>query len=146
MRRFILSLIFVLALLGNGEGLAASKGSVTLVINGATHTLEAELAITPEERKQGLMNRYDFGSDDAMLFVFPSERILSFWMKDTPISLDIIYFDKDGHWLNTHSRTKPFSLVNLHSAGPALYALELAGGEAARLNIGRGTRLKFALE
>ena len=144
MRRFILSLIFVLALVG--EGLAASRGSVTLVINGATHTLDAELAITPEERKQGLMNRYDFGSDDAMLFVFPSERILSFWMKDTPISLDIIYFDKNGYWLNTHSRTKPFSLVNLHSAGKALYALELAGGEAARLNIGRGTRLKFALD
>ena len=144
MRRFILSLIFVLALAG--EGLAASRGSVTLVIEGSTHTLEAELAITPEERKQGLMNRYDFDSDDAMLFVFPSERILSFWMKDTPISLDIIYFDKDGHWLNTHSRTKPFSLVNLHSAGLALYALELAGGEAARLNIGRGTKLKFALE
>ena len=54
-----------------------------------------ELAATPAARQKGLMNRYDLGSDDGMLFVWPGEDHRSFWMKNTPISLDILFFSSE---------------------------------------------------
>ena len=54
-----------------------------------------ELAATPSAREKGVMNRYDLGSGDGMLFVWPGEDFRSFWMKNTPISLDILFFSSE---------------------------------------------------
>ena len=117
--------------------------TITVVLETATGqiTLDAELADEPAERARGLMYRQDFGPGDAMLFTYDSDSTLSFWMKNTPVSLDIIYFDTAGHWLNTHAATEPFSLEGLLSDGPAQYVLEISAGEAARLGIGEGSQL-----
>ena len=120
---------------------AAETISVTLETEAGRVTLNAELADTPEERARGLMYRDDFGPGDAMLFTYETDSTLSFWMKNTPVSLDIIYFDAAGHWLNTHGATEPFSLEGLLSDGPAQYVLEISAGEASRLGIGEGTQL-----
>ena len=108
----------------------------------AVHALGAELADTPSERAKGLMHRHDFGDDDAMIFIFPDSAPRAFWMKDTPISLDIIFFADDGAWLNTHAHTIPFSTESLPSNGEARYVLELPAGAAAKLGLGEGTILK----
>ncbi len=122
-------------------GAVHAREVITLVKGGASQQIEAELAITGEERARGLMGRTDFAAGDAMLFVFPQAGKRSFWMKDTPISLDIIFFDDAGRWLNTATATQPYSLENIYSSGEARYVLELAAGEAVRLGIGEGTRL-----
>lgn len=137
--RTALALLALLAVCGGA--LALDRGEIRIATPGGEITLEAELARTPVQRQRGLMWRGDFGRGDAMLFVFPAERPLAFWMKNTPVSLDIVFFNAKGHWLNTASGAVPFSLTNHHSRGPGRFVLELAAGEAERLGIGAGSRL-----
>ncbi|NBS26878.1 MAG: DUF192 domain-containing protein [Gammaproteobacteria bacterium] len=120
----------------------AETATISLATELGTHLLTAEIADTSETRARGLMHREDFGGDDAMLFVFPKAGQLYFWMKNTPVSLDIIFFDDKGIWLNTHSHTKPFSIKSLPSRGFSQYVLELPAGRASRLGIGQGSVVK----
>lgn len=138
------AMLLVLLPVAINSALAFDREVITLKTNGAETRIEAEIAVTSAERQQGLMDRSDFAPGDAMLFVFPKARVLSFWMKNTPVSLDIAFFDAEGHWLNTVLATVPFSLDSVYSDGAALYALEVTAGEAARLGIGAGTRLSRA--
>lgn len=83
-----------------------------------------ELAITPEERKKGLMHRKYLKEDHGMLFVFPKEDYLHFWMKDTYIPLDIGFFDEDGFLIEIQ-KLEAFSETVHTSSKPAKYALEM---------------------
>ena len=103
--------------------------------------LKVEVADTPALQMQGLMMREDLPQGHGMLFIFDDDRRRSFWMKNTPLSLDILFFDDQGLWLNSHLSTVPFSTKNLRSVGKAQYALEVKAGEASRLNLGEGTKL-----
>ncbi len=106
-------------------------------------TLMAEIADTPTMREKGLMWRQDLPQGEAMLFVFEDEKWRSFWMKNTPTSLDILFFDGQGAWLNSHHNTTPYSEQGLNSSAKAQYALEIIAGDAKRLGLGRGTVLKL---
>ncbi|HMO25414.1 MAG TPA: DUF192 domain-containing protein, partial [Tepidisphaeraceae bacterium] len=75
-----------------------------------------------------------------MIFAFPDERPLSFWMKNTHIPLDILYLTADGAVVSTH-RMLPHDLRPVPSAGPAKYAIELNAGEIARTGLRRGDRI-----
>lgn len=108
---------------------------------GVWHPITAELADTPELRQQGLMHRRTLPPDHGMLFVFPRASMQSFWMKNTYISLDIMYFASNGNWVNTRAHTPPLSEKSLPSAAPAQYVLEMIAGSGRRLGIGRGSRL-----
>lgn len=103
--------------------------------------LRVEVADTPSLRQQGLMMREDLPQGQGMLFVFDDLRRRSFWMKNTPLSLDILFFDDQGYWINSHLGTTPFSTKSLRSVARAQYALEVKAGEASRLNLGEGTKL-----
>jgi len=127
-------------------GVSADTASITLSTGSKVHHIQAELAVTPAEREKGLMHRDDFGENDAMLFVFPDAAPRFFWMKNTPISLDILFFSGRGNWLNTHADTIPFSLESLPSHGSARFVLELPAGTAARLGLGEGTHLALPEE
>ena len=107
---------------------------------GQWHPIKVEIAATPTERQQGLMGREFLAENAGMLFVYPRERNLSFWMKNTPLSLDIMYFSKTGAWVSTAPHTTPFTLESYPAAAPAQYALEMVAGSAERLNIGAGSR------
>ncbi len=104
------------------------------------HDILAELAVTPEQRRTGLMHRQYLSDHHGMLFIYEQERPLSFWMKNTYISLDIIYFSSDGLWVNTAPNTTPLSLTTYPSLAPAQFVLELPAGQAKRLNIGAGSQ------
>jgi len=135
----ILFLFFVL--------IAASASAETVRLSLITETgrydVTAEIADTPATRAKGLMYRDNFGGDDAMVFVFPVGEQRAFWMKNTPVSLDIIFFAEDGTWLNTYAHTVPFSTKSLPSKGLAKYALELPAGRASELGLGKGAVLKL---
>lgn len=104
---------------------------------------QVELADTPEAQARGLMFRTEMGDNEGMIFPSdpPAER--SFWMKNTPLPLDIIYVGTDNRILNIHAMTTPYSLDSLYSAGIASGVLELRGGRAQELGITKGDLVQW---
>ena len=97
--------------------------------------VSAELATTPEQREVGLMYRASMPEDSGMLFVFPSEQSLSFWMRNTALPLSIAFIASDGTILNIQDM-QPYDDQNFHnSAGPARYALEVNQGWFAKAGV-----------
>ena len=99
--------------------------------SGGTLQVRVELADTPTERATGLMFRENLPEGEGMLFVFPEETLGSFWMKDTQISLDIIFI-KDGRIVDIIANTTPFSEELLTPVTTYLFTLEVPGGYASR--------------
>ena len=104
-------------------------------------TFDVRLAATPSQHAYGLMFSPPLAAKTGMLFIFAKTRRRSFWMKNTPISLDILFFASDGRLVNIIANTEPFSLTTRKSQQAAQYVLEIGGGEAARLGLGSLTRL-----
>jgi uncharacterized membrane protein (UPF0127 family) len=100
-----------------------------------------EIAYRPEDQETGLMNRKSMADDHGMIFVFPAERNLTFWMKNTLIPLDIIYLDTGGRVVSV-KQMKPLDETGIPSDGPAMYAIELNVGTAARAGVKAGDVLK----
>jgi len=96
------------------------------------------------ERARGLMHRPHLGKFSAMLFVYERERSLSFWMKNTLIGLDILFFDSAGRLVNIRADAIPGDETPLRSTGPAQYVLEINAGLAAALKMGPDTVLSHA--
>ncbi|MET0048760.1 MAG: DUF192 domain-containing protein [Sedimenticola sp.] len=105
----------------------------------------AELAVTPEARNRGLMHRDHLGADEGMLFVFPSQRIRQFWMRNTPIPLDIGFFDREGVLVNYLSMSPNSDTIH-RSSRPALYALEMNRGWYRQNGIEPGMKLQLPYE
>ena len=110
---------------------------------GDKHTFDVEIARTPNELAYGLMNRTGMAKDHGMLFLFNDEIERSFWMKNTLISLDMIFIRSDGTILRIHPSAIPNDLTPIFSQGPAMAVLELNGGRAADLGIKAGDRVLY---
>ncbi len=109
-----------------------------------------EIARTEAELARGLMFRDQLAQGHGMLFVWDHEAPRAFWMKNTRIPLDILYFDGQRKLVSVAANTPPCALgdgcPNYPSEGPAQYVLELNAGEARRLKLERGAEIKFFLE
>ena len=116
---------------------------VTMEIGGKPFTLE--VAANEADRQRGLMYRKSLPEDRGMLFVFPEQRPLSFWMRNTLIPLDIIYLDRFGKVVSV-SQMKPLDETGVPSGWPAKYAVELNEGMAKRLGVKAGDVLKIPAE
>ena len=104
-----------------------------------------KLAETEIQRRHGLMFMPYLPKQHGMLFVFETDAPRQFWMKNTQIPLDILFFASDGRLVNVVHSAVPFSLTARNSAGPARYVLELNGGVAAEINIQLDARLVLPL-
>ena len=114
--------------------------------NGKSVT--AELAATDEERQRGLMFREKLLPDQGMLFVFEEEGLYSFWMKNTLISLDMLWINKDRRIVHIARNVPPCKedpCPSYSPERPGLYVLELAAGAADRLGLKLFDRLEFTL-
>ena len=103
-----------------------------------------ELARTQEERQRGLMFRSDLEDNQGMLFFFEKGTKPSFWMKNTSLSLDIIFLSQDGRVVDVFERLPPCALdpcPSYTSRFPAPYALEVKEGFVARYRIRKGDRV-----
>ncbi|WP_427967555.1 DUF192 domain-containing protein [Altererythrobacter sp.] len=108
-----------------------------------THAFQVELADTPAEQQRGLMFRTELGPDEGMLFPSHPPGPRSFWMKNTPLSLDIIFIGLDSRIVNIAANTTPYSLESIPSRGNAIAVLELRGGRAAELGIAPGDKVSW---
>ena len=114
--------------------------------NGKSVT--AELVVTDEERQRGLMFREKLLPDQGMLFVFEEEGLYSFWMKNTLISLDMLWINKDRRIVHIARNVPPCKedpCPSYSPERPGLYVLELAAGAADRLGLKLFDRLEFTL-
>lgn len=109
---------------------------------GTTINCNCELAIKPEERNYGFMNRKNIPDGTGMLFIFEHEQILSFWMKNTPHPLSIAFIDSRGKIRNIYDM-KPFSLSSISSTVSCRYALEVPQGWFAKNNIKPGDSISL---
>ncbi len=100
-----------------------------------------ELAVSEAQHRYGLMYSPPLPAMTGMLFIFDQAAPRRFWMKNTPIRLDILFFDASGGLLSFVPMAPPLSEAVIDSKGPARYVLEIAGGSAATLGIGLGARL-----
>ena len=107
------------------------------------HNFRVELARTPQEQAKGLMFRTTMGPDEGMIFPFDPPRGASFWMRNTLISLDLIFVAPDGRISNIAANAVPYDETPLYSAGEAKAVLELNGGRAAELGIKPGDRVEW---
>ena len=117
----------------------------------ASHTLSIWLARTSEEKAKGLMFAESMQNDQGMLFIYQSPRIMAFWMKNTRIPLDLIFFSDDleiNGWIEGMQPGYGVPEQNLPhhvSELPAQYALELNAGSISRLKLKLGDRLEIPL-
>ena len=109
--------------------------SIDVITPSGTHSLTVEIAATPKAQTQGMMHRQEWRDMDGMLFVFEREQSRAFWMKDTPLPLDIIFFDSQGQVTNIIQNATPNDTTLLPSVEPALYVLEIPAGDTQRLRL-----------
>jgi len=128
-----------------GSGCAQMNNRPMVEINGKRYNIE--LAETPESRERGLMFRKEMPAESGMLFIFDDEEIRTFWMKNTYIPLDILYFDEGRRLVSAQLGVPPCGeqerCPTYPSAGPSKYVLELNAGESNNLNLKTGDLLRI---
>ncbi len=106
------------------------------------YRFEVEVASTMAQRASGLMFRTELAPDAGMLFVFDTVGPLTMWMKNTYISLDMLFVAADGRIARIARNTTPFSERMIASGGPVRAVVELPGGTASKLGIKPGDRVR----
>ena len=123
----------------------ASLGGSWVELAGERYIVE--VANDDAERAQGLMFRDSMEPDRGMLFIHDRQERLAYWMKNTRIPLDILYFDEQRKLVSQQRGVPPCSLGDrcppYPSTGPARYVLELNAGQAERLGLQDGAELRF---
>ena len=117
------------------------QAPLTIESSGRKHRFTVEVAETPEQQAQGLMNRQSLAPDRGMIFPRNQPGDASFWMKDTLIPLDIIVIRTDGTIARIAENTVPMSLDPIPSLEPVGAVLEIAGGRSAELGIKPGDKV-----
>ena len=145
MRRALLFLAFSIMPLLNIAAAArlgaAELQPLEIASKSGVHVFAVELAVTPEQQARGLMFRRELPEGQGMLFDFKAEQPISFWMKNTYISLDMIFIRGDGRILRIAEHTEPLSERQVHSGGPVRAVLEVIAGTSKKLGIAPGDRV-----
>jgi hypothetical protein len=116
----------------------------TIVIEANTdacYHFHVYVAVTSPQHRRGLMHVKSLPRFTGMLFVYPDPAILSMWMKNTYIPLDILFIRADGTVSSIAENAEPLSLTSIPADEPVRYVLELNGGITEELGIGPGSRI-----
>jgi len=136
--------LFLLCLLS----LTACAGDGGHWVELAGKRYQVELALDDDSRARGLMFRDHMPEDHGMLFVHEQETIQAYWMKNTKIALDILYFDSERKLVSQQRDVQPCrggdACPSYPSYRPALYVLELNAGQAALIDLRNGEELKLS--
>ena len=112
--------------------------------NDSITSILIEIADTPQAKERGLMYRFYMPENMGMLFVYSEEQHLGYWMKNTHISLDILYADKDFRILRIYENTTPESEETLPSGEKAKYVIEVNGGFVSRHGLKAGDYFSYS--
>lgn len=124
--------------------LAVEELSITTA-GGQAHSFRVHVADTPESRRRGLMFVTRMAPDEGMLFDFGRSGPVSMWMKNTPLSLDMLFVEADGRILRIERETTPLSTQTVPSGGNVLAVVELLAGTTEKLGIEAGDRIGHRL-
>ncbi|SFL57416.1 hypothetical protein SAMN03159423_2576 [Bradyrhizobium sp. NFR13] len=144
-----LSMLAAIAALALGAHQAPASAAefqpLEIVTKSGVRTFSVEIAKTDEERATGLMYRKELADGRGMLFDFNPEQQISMWMKNTFLSLDMIFISGDGRVLRIAENTEPQSLKIISSGGPARAVLEVVAGTAKKYGIAPGDQVVHPL-
>jgi len=117
------------------------QAGIEVATAGGAHRFQVWIAADDRSRTRGLMFVRELPADRGMLFIFQVPQPAAFWMKDTYLSLDLIFIDPRGRVLNIARNARPFSLTPIKSDGPIIAVLELPAGTATRIGLAAGDRI-----
>lgn len=138
-----MSLLFLLMSAAGCAGAVPTTSAPAVELHG--HRFSTELATDEASREHGLMLRTELAADHSMLFVFPDTQPRWFWMKNTLVPLDILYFDTDLKLVSMQLDVPPCKAdpcPSYPSDAAARYVLELPAGTARRIGVESGDELK----
>ena len=130
-----------------GASIARAKGGLEpleITTSSGVHAFQVEIADDEASRERGLMYRRFMPADRGMLFEFDRDEPVAFWMKNTYIPLDMIFIAPDGAVTRIAANAEPLSETSIPSGGPCVGVLEINGGEAARIGLRPGDKVKAA--
>jgi hypothetical protein len=111
---------------------------LTLVTSSGEHKFDVEIAETREQQSRGLMFRRSMDPQHGMLFIYNHDQYVSMWMRNTYISLDMIFILANGKVHRVETSTEPLSERIIESGNRILAVLELIGGTASKLKLKPG--------
>lgn len=141
----VTALIFFSATKGGAQFFGLNnfeRSKLSVISKSKSHEFIVEIARTDRQQRQGLMFRRRLASNEGMLFVYSSAKILKMWMKNTYLPLDMLFIDARGRIVNIVERTIPGSLEEISSVEQAMAVLEVNGGTSSRLKIQKGDRVR----
>jgi uncharacterized membrane protein (UPF0127 family) len=119
--------------------------ALEIVTASGSHQFSVEVMRDDSQRARGLMYRRSMPQDRGMLFDFKREEPVSMWMKNTYLSLDMVFVDRSGRVINVAENTEPLSERIIPSGAPAYAVLELNAGSARRIGLKAGDRLRHSM-
>lgn len=134
----------VVALLLTGQGAFAECAPDRADLRGAfgTARFSVELADDPKERAQGLMHREKMATSTGMLFVYDFPQAVAFWMENTLIPLDMLFFDQNGVLKKVHEHAVPLDRTHIWGGDQIQYVLEINAGLSGLLGITEGAEIR----
>ena len=142
---FMLVVFAGLVSVGAGRAHAADVAPVVLETASGPHSFSVEIADTTATRTRGLMFRRQMAPDRGMLFDFKRPELLSFWMKNTYISLDMVFIAGNGRVNFIARETTPESTDLISPPDRARFVLEVVAGTADRIGLKVGDRARHPL-
>ncbi len=153
---FIFISLFLLSCNGEGDSQTSERETRQLSYTATVSfieqpelevtTVRAAVADDDHSRSEGLMNVHDMPEDAGMIFIFDDEAPRSFWMANTPISLDIIFVNSDMEIVRIHRNTPPYSHENIVSEIPAKYVVEVNAGFTLDHDIREGMSISYTIQ
>jgi uncharacterized membrane protein (UPF0127 family) len=140
-----LAAVLILCAFATDAARAAKMETLEIVTKTGVQVFTVEIATTDKERETGLMYRKQLPEGQGMLFDFRPEQQVSMWMKNTYVSLDMIFIRADGRILRIAENTEPMSTRIIASGGPVTGVLEVVAGTAKKLGIEPGDRVGHPL-
>ena len=132
----------LLLVAAGGASAACAPAAVELRWQGHKARFSVEVADSEALRAKGLMFRDQMAASSGMLFVYDAPEHAYYWMKNTLISLDMVFADASGQVTAVHSNAVPGDLTPIDGGGGVAYVLEINGGLAARMGIAAGAEMR----
>ena len=145
LRNFALTFVIITTNVECKAQPVASISKLIIVSNGKSHEFDVELAISRRQKSMGLMYRRHLSHDKGMLFVYEKSSKISMWMKNTFLSLDMLFIDKVGRINYIVERAEPLNERLINGRYHARAVLELNAGTVARLGLKVGDQVRHSV-